>query len=95
MFGIIISALNSILGWAFRTIVIKFIFFSAIYLFVSEMIPLLQERLPTAINISDIFQQFPDSVWFFANLVMLPYGIKIILSAWLTRFIIRRIPLIG
>ncbi|MBE5213504.1 DUF2523 domain-containing protein [Pectobacterium sp. A535-S3-A17] len=95
MFGILISALNSVLVWLFKSIVIKFVFFTAIYLFVSEAIPVLQERLPVDTDIREVFAQFPDSVWYFANLMMLPYGIKIVLSAWLTRFIIRRIPLIG
>jgi hypothetical protein len=37
----------------------------------------------------------PDGVLWFAAALELPYGISVMTGAWVTRFIIRRLPVIG
>ncbi|EIM1634179.1 DUF2523 domain-containing protein, partial [Salmonella enterica] len=55
----------------------------------------LASLLPKSVDIAGLFSSLPDSVWYFVNLFMVTEGIKLMFSALLTRFIIRRIPLIG
>lgn len=95
MFAILISAFNSILAWVLRGVVIKFIAFTAIYFIVKEFFSVVVKLLPSSTNLSDILNLMPDSVWYFLNLFQFPLGFPLVLSAIVTRFIIRRIPLIG
>jgi len=95
MFAILISAFNSILAWVLRGVVIKFIAFTAIYFIVKEFFSVIVKLLPSSTNLSDILNLMPDSVWYFLNLFQFPLGFPLVLSAIVTRFIIRRIPLIG
>jgi hypothetical protein len=37
----------------------------------------------------------PSSVWYFLDLMNFSMGVSMVLSAYVTRFIIRRIPVIG
>ncbi|HGJ5854343.1 DUF2523 family protein (plasmid) [Arsenophonus nasoniae] len=95
MYALIVSAFNFLLGFVFRTLTIKFIVFSALFLVVTEFVPVLLALLPTSTNLPELIGQLPDSVWYFMNLFAVITGIKIVISAYLTRFIVRRIPVIG
>lgn len=95
MYRLIVSAFNFLLGFVLRTLVIKFVVFSALFLVVSEFVPVILNLLPASSNLPDLINQLPDSVWYFMNLFAVITGLKIVISAFLTRFIIRRIPIIG
>lgn len=58
------------------------------------------EYLPAASSykmsgVASLFANLSDGFWYFINLSKLPQGISMIISAMATRFIIRRIPVIG
>ena len=97
MFGIVLSALNAILGWIFRGVVIKFVILTALYyvitFIVSEVLSLLDispvEGLEASIN------SLGASILFFMGVFKLEVGIPLILGAMLTAFMIRRLPFIG
>ncbi len=95
MFGIFLSALNSILGWAFRTLVIKFVIFTALYLAVHELVSVMASWLPTGASLSSAFAGIGAGTWYFLDLFAVSVGVPLMVSAYLTRFIIRRIPVIG
>ena len=44
---------------------------------------------------SSYVAQMPASVAYFSTAMQIPYGLGVITSAWLFRWILRRIPLIG
>lgn len=46
MFGILISALNTLLGFVFRSLIIKFVVFFALYFVVQGFVEILVELLP-------------------------------------------------
>lgn len=95
MYRLIVSAFNFLLGFVLRTLVIKFVVFSTLFLIVSEFVPVILNLLPASSNLPDLINQLPNSVWYFMNLFAVITGLKIVISAFLTRFIIRRIPIIG
>lgn len=95
MFGILISTLNTLLGFVFRSLIIKFVVFFALYFVVQGFVEILVELLPDSSNLSSLFANLSDGFWYFINLSKLPQGISMIISAMATRFIIRRIPVIG
>lgn len=95
MFGLISSALNALLGFVFRTLIIKFIVFFALFFVVQELVKEMAQWLPQSTALPSLFTALPDSAWYFLNLFLVPQGMGMLLSALLTRFIIRRIPVIG
>ncbi|MDE9460835.1 DUF2523 family protein [Xenorhabdus bovienii] len=84
------------LGFIFKGIVAKFFLFSALFYMTTEFIPIIIDWfLPKSTNLAELFGALPDSVWYFFNLFQFPIGIPLMLSAMVTRFIIRRLPIIG
>lgn len=98
MYGILLSALNTVLGTAiglfFRTVVIKFVFFSVMFLIATELLSVIQNAglFPTAAQIQSGLSAIPPSVGYFCNVFNLYWGMGVVISAWSTRFIIRRLP---
>ena len=95
MYPILLSALNGLLGFIFRTLIIKFVLFFGLFFIVHEFVAVLVTWLPTNTNLPQLFSALPDTVWYFLNLANIPFGLSLVISAMVSRFIIRRIPVIG
>lgn len=95
MFGIVLSALNVIIAFIFRSIIVKFVLYFGLFFVCTEFISVLSPMLPDASNLSGALNGIPAGVWYFLDLFNISSGIPILLSAYLTRFVIRRIPVIG
>lgn len=101
LFAILISAFRSALGFLLRSIIVKFVTFFALFYIVSEFMNVLMfsglmgRAISGATTVQGAFDAIPAGVWYLLSAFMVPTGISIIVSAYATRFIIRRIPLIG
>lgn len=101
MFGIVLSALNTVLGTTlalvFRTIVVKFVFFTCLFLAASELLSALQASgiLPSASSVQAGFSMIPPGVGYILSVFNIYAGASMIFTAYLTRFIIRRIPFLN
>lgn len=95
MFGILLSAFNAALGFVFRSVIIKFAVFFGLYFVVSEFMPFLKDMLGNYLFSTEVFNNLPDTIVYYLNLMQFSHGVTICLSAYLTRFIIRRLPVIG
>ena len=95
MYGILLSAFNAVLGFVLRSVIVKFVLYFGLFFVTTEFIALLTPRLPDGNSLSSALGGIPASVWYFLDLFNVSTGIPILLSAWVTRFIIRRIPIIG
>lgn len=97
MFGIVLSALNVIVGFVLRSIVVKFVVYFALYFISTEFIGVLQRigLFPSASALAGALGGIGSDVWYFLDLFAFSYGVPALLSAYVSRFIIRRIPLIG
>ncbi|MFZ6760837.1 DUF2523 family protein [Undibacterium sp. Ji50W] len=100
LFGILVSALNTLLGFLVRSILVKFVTFFALLFIVKEFMVVatawgLFPSSGKSIALSNSLVSLPSSVWYFLDLCSASTGIATIVSAYATRFIIRRIPLIG
>lgn len=95
MFGLILSALNTMLAWVFRSILVKFALYFGLYFVTTEFVAVVQTWLPDGRNVATMFGTLPSEVWYFLTLCAIPQGIPMVLSAYVTRFAIRRIPVIG
>ncbi|MDX7986502.1 DUF2523 domain-containing protein [Xenorhabdus sp. 12] len=84
------------LGFVFKGIVAKFFLFFALFYITTEFIPIIIDWfLPNSINLAELFGSLPDAIWYFLNLLQFPLGVPLVISAMVTRFIIRRLPIIG
>lgn len=95
MFGILVSALNVILGFVLRSVIVKFVLYFGLFFITTEFVAILAPMLPDGTSLSNALGGIPAGVWYFLDLFNVSAGIPILLSAWVTRFIIRRIPVIG
>ena len=97
MFGILVSAFYTILGWIFQSVILKFLVaFSAYYAvrFAAENLSLL---IPDSIstNINSSLNAIPSGVWYFLNVFAFAEGLTILISAAVSAFLIRRLPLMN
>lgn len=86
----------SVISWVFRSVVLKFAFYTVIFLFVSEAITFVTSYLPTGDGgLSSSLARLSPQMWYFFDLFQCGVTIPMILSAYVLRFSIRRIPFIG
>lgn len=95
MFAILLSAAHAAMGFFFRSVIAKFFVFFALFFITTEFLAVLVERLPNGQAISGALSGIPPSMWYFLDLVHFDVGLPAVLSAWVLRFMIRRIPVIG
>ena len=97
MYGILISAVWTVLSWLFRTVVMKFLIFAVVYVALTELLPIvISAFLPSGdAGLGALFSALPDGVWWFLDLFRVDVGIPALVSAWAGRFIIRRLPVVG
>ncbi|EHO5691004.1 DUF2523 domain-containing protein [Salmonella enterica] len=89
------SVLYGVLGFLLRSVIVKFTVFFALYFIVQEFVPLILDMVNRQLPLLALISSIPDSLKYFFNVFKVIDGINIILSAFVTRFIIRRIPIIG
>lgn len=88
----------SLLSWTFRQVVLKFLVMGVIFVIVSELTPLVIEHLGGFVGanyLSSAFSGIPSGVWYFLDFFALDVGFPLLISAHVSRFLIRRIPFIG
>jgi hypothetical protein len=95
MFAALVSAFNVALGWVFRSILVRFGVYFALYFVTTEFVSVVQTWLPDGSAVSGAFGALPPSIWYFLSVFAVPQGISLIVPAYITRFAIRRIPLLG
>ena len=87
-----------IVSWIFREVVVKFIVFSAVFALVGIVVPFAVGYLLPYIGVGSLTAAFAGldaGVWFFLDAFQLGYGLPLLISATVSRFLIRRLPLIG
>ena len=87
-----------IISWLLREVVVKFVVFAAVFALVAFMVPYAVNYLSGFIGTSGLtgaFASLPAGVWYFLDLFRLDFGLPLALSAMVSRFLIRRLPVIG
>lgn len=95
MYGILVSAFNTVLGFVLRAGLVKFFVFFGLWFITTEFMGVLGSMMPTAAALSSALGGIPATVWYFLDLFNVSAGLPLLVSAWASRFIIRRIPVIG
>lgn len=87
-----------VLEFLLSTAVGKFIVMTACYVIFSLFIPLILNLVAPFVgvgNINSMFSGLAGYHAFWINAFAVPEGLKLILSAYATRFLIRRLPVVG
>lgn len=88
----------TLLSWLLREVVLKFIIMGAVFVIVAELTPLVVQYLGNFLSTRDLtsaFSGIPAGVWFFLDFFALDVGVPLLITAHVSRFLIRRIPFIG
>lgn len=94
----ILALFAPVIAFLMREIVAKFVVFAAVFGLVAVLAPVAIGYLGpylTGGSLSSAFSGLSGSVWFFLDFFNLGFGIPLLISAAVTRFIIRRLPVIG
>lgn len=90
--------LAPLVTWIFRDVVVKFLVFAAVFALVAFLVPKAIGYLGSFINpngLGSAFSVVSPGVWFFLDFFQLGYGLPLVISAYVSRFLIRRLPVIG
>lgn len=94
----LVPFIASAFTWLFREIVVKFLVFTAVLALVAFFVPYAVSYLGEfagAGGLSNAFGAIDSSVWYVLRFFNLGYGVPLIISAYVSRFLIRRLPIIG
>lgn len=90
--GAIISAA---VGFLVRTVLVKFLLFTVMYLVVSSVTGYLVSKLPGPGDLNSALAAWTPAMWYFADLTLWTQFFPALISAYILRFAIRRIPFFG
>lgn len=95
---LIAPLLAPLVGFLLRELVVKFVVFAAVFGLVAVLIPVIVGYLGPWLGtgaLNTAFSGLSPSVWFFLDFLNLGFGLPVLISAGITRFIIRRLPVVG
>ena len=88
----------SVVTFLIQEVLLKFVILAALFFIVVTLTPLVVTALGSMVTpsgLSSAFAGIPSGVWFWLDFAALDVGIPLLISAHVTRFIIRRVPVIG
>jgi len=98
MFAILMSAFWSVLAWVVRSVIVKFVVFFALYFITTAFTSYITSNILNSVNptsLNGLFGNFGSDMWYFINMFCITQAITAMISAYVTRFIIRRIPVLN
>ena len=97
MYPLLASAFRFALGWLVRGVVVKFVVLAAIYYVIAWIAESVLNQLDISplTGLQTVIDGIPTGVLWFMGLFRLDIGLPLVLGAYLTAFVIRRLPIIG
>lgn len=96
------TALLGLLGtfgkWLISEVVLKVVVMAVLFLLMHSLMPYVWNLVFSMVSpdlLKDSFNGIPATVWWFLGMVDVQYGVAMMVSAYMTRFIIRRMPVVG
>ena len=94
----ILALFAPVIAYFTREVIAKFFVFTAVFGIVAILIPkIVQAVIPYVSDVAftSAFSAISPGVWFFLDFFNLGFGLPLLISAWITRFLIRRLPVVG
>ena len=97
MYALLASAFRFALGWLVRGVVVKFVVLAAIYYVIAWIAESVLNQLDISplTGLQTVIDGIPTGVLWFMGLFRLDIGLPLVLGAYLTAFVTRRLPIIG
>lgn len=95
MYGILLSALNTIMAFVLRQLVVKFVVLFALFFVIEAFVSALGDLIPDPSSLTGALGSLSNGMWWFMDLFAFSQGASLVVTAAVYRFLIRRIPLIG
>ncbi len=93
-----LSLFAPVVSFLLREVVVKFVVFAAVFGLVAVLVPVVIGYLGPYLGVASLdaaFSSVSSGVWFFLDFFQLGYGVPLLISAGITRFVIRRLPVVG
>lgn len=93
-----LNVLYIVAAWLVREVVIKAAVFAALYALLVLFMPLVWGYVSGFVGVSgltSLFNAVPDGVYWFLYALKFDVGIPLVISAYVSRFLIRRLPIVG
>lgn len=83
--------------WLFRKVIITFLVLTALEAVVVFLMPKVFGFLASflGVDLDVFFNGLSDGIWWYLNYFRLDYGLPLMISAIVARFLIRRLPVVG
>lgn len=88
----------SVVTWLFRSVILQFVVMGTVLVIVTQLMPIVMGHIVTFINpggFNGLFAGLSAGTWYFLDLFAFDVGLPLVISAYVSRFLIRRIPFIG
>ena len=95
MKSIMVGVVNYFLQFILRVSPIKFVVMTVMFVLIEILMQVVWDMLPDWMNLNGIFNFLTPGMWFFLDLVNISLGAPLVISAYATKFLIRRIPVVG
>ena len=92
------ALLWGVLTWFLRAVVVKFLVMAVAVVVVSQLLPIAGNLIASFVSSSSLtsaWAALTAGEWFFLDFFRLDVGVPLVVSAYIARFLIRRIPFIG
>lgn len=92
------ALLWGVLTWFLRAVVVKFLVMAVAVVVVSQLLPIVGNLIGSFVSASSLtsaWSALTAGEWFFLDFFRLDVGVPLVVSAYIARFLIRRIPFIG
>lgn len=92
------ALLAPVVSFLLREVIVKFAVFTGVFALVAFMVPLAVGYLGGFVNaqgLTTAFGGIAPGVWFWVDAFGLGFGLPLVISAYVARFLIRRLPVIG
>lgn len=85
------SIIEQIAAWVINVLLMILSWFWDALLYILELLGIADQIKASA----TLFDSMPDGVWYFMNIFQIQFGLGAVLIAYLIRFMVRRLPVIG
>lgn len=93
-----LAILAPLVSWIFRGVVVKFVILTGLFAVMAILIPKVIDLVAPYLAVTfltNAFNAIPPAMWWFIDMFQLDVGLPLLFSAVITRFLIRRMPVIG
>ena len=94
----ILAIFAPLVSWIFRTVVVKFVILTGVFAVMAIVVPKVIELIAPHIgtgSLNSAFSGLDSGVWYYLDFFALGYGVPLVISAYVSRFLIRRLPFVG